>query len=107
MSTAALRQNRTFRQSQVLDPTQARDASRAGTLKRQRASNDREAGRPRERRFPWRYADAVSPSTGKSSGQTREDLERRGAEMCLLGLRMDARKVAIRFCGAPQTKRPM
>src|SRR5260221_4607874 len=26
--------------------------------------------------------DAVSPSTGKSSGQARENLERRGAKMC-------------------------
>ena len=41
-----------------------------------------------------RYADAVSPSTGKSSGQTREDLEQRGAKMCLLGRRADAREVA-------------
>ena len=43
-SMAALRQNQTFRQNQVLDLTQARDASRAGKLKRWRVSKDGEAG---------------------------------------------------------------
>jgi hypothetical protein len=49
-------------------------------------------------------SDAVSPSTGKSSGKTREDVERSGAKSLSYG-RMRG-KVAIQFYGAPQMKRP-
>jgi hypothetical protein len=49
-------------------------------------------------------SDAVSPSTGNSSGKTREDVERSGAKSSSYG-RMRG-KVAIQFYGAPQMKRP-
>jgi hypothetical protein len=45
-------------------------------------------------RWPNPACDGVSFSTGKISGQTREDLERRGAKTCLLGRWVDALEVA-------------